>query len=131
MSLLVKGHRVIWKDSSETGMSDLDRAATLAFTELDLTAQTSPAAKFAILRMRIKANTVGAGNDSYIAVRKNGTTPAAHPWLGLDKAGTTVAVYRFQTFIIGLDSERKIQYKIDVGTGWQIDTRISVLGYIE
>jgi len=132
MSLLLKDFsRVIWKDISRTAVSDLNRTEDLAFTELDLTDDTSPKAKFAILRMRIKADTVGGGNDSYIAIRKNGTTPAAYPSLTLDKAAATVGVYNYQTVIIGLDSERKIQYRINVGTNWQVDTRIEVLGYIE
>lgn len=123
--------KVIWMDAAETAISDYDRTVDLPFTDLDLTAITSPNAKFAILRMRIKADTVGPGNHSYIAIRKNGTSPVSYPWLRLDKAGTTVGVYNFEVVIVGLDSEQVIEYKIDVGGGWQVDSTIQVLGYIE
>ncbi|MBA7590034.1 hypothetical protein ES708_32133 [subsurface metagenome] len=123
--------KIIWKDASQTALSDLDRTVTLTWTELDITARTSPTAKLAIIRLRLKADAVGTGSDSYIAIRKHGTAPAHHPQLRLDKAGTTVGVYNYQVVIIGLDIDRKIDYAIVIGSNWQIDSRIEVLGYIE
>ena len=123
--------KFIWKDASQTALSDLDRTVSLPFTPLDLLPRTSINAKFAIVRIRVRADTVGAGTDSYVSIRKHGTSPTHYPVLSLDKAGTTAAVYHYLVTIIGLGDGQKIDYLIDVGTGWQLDTRIEVLGYIE
>ncbi|MBA7589427.1 hypothetical protein ES708_31512 [subsurface metagenome] len=123
--------KIIWKDSSQTAISDLDRTVDLPFTELDITARTSPNAKLAIVRMDFAADVVGTGNECEFEIRKHGTTPAHYPRLTLDKAGTTVGVYHYMMTLIGLDNEQKIDYAIDVGSGWQVDSRIRVLGYLE
>jgi hypothetical protein len=123
--------KIIWKDSSQTALSDLNRTSSLNYTALDLTPYTSPNAKLAFVSMRIKPDTVGTGQYCSLSLRKKGTTPTAVPALLLDKAGTTQGVYHKATSLIGLDAERKIEYNIIVGTNWQIDTRIYVLGYIE
>lgn len=124
--------KVIRKDASQMAMSDINRTSgTTQWTDLDLTAYTSAAAKFAIVRLKIKADTVGTGNYCYLAIRKNGTTPVAYPRQTCDLAGTTAGVYHYQVEIIGIDAEQVIEYKISVGANWQIDTAIEVLGYIE
>ncbi|MBA7552459.1 hypothetical protein ES705_45020 [subsurface metagenome] len=123
--------KFVWKDASQTAMTDLNRTESLPFTALDLTVFTSPNAKFAILNLRIRADTVGSGTNSGVWVRKHGTTPANCPRLLLDRLGTVQILYHYAQVIIGLDSAQAIDYLISVGTDWQVDTRIEVLGYIE
>ena len=123
--------KIIWKDVSETAVSDLNRTTNLSSTVLDLTALTSEKAKGVFLLLEIRADTVGSGNSSYLQLWKNDTSPVHRPTVNLDKAGTTVAVYQYEEVFVGLDSDRKLEYIIQVGTGWQVDSRIRVLGYIE
>ncbi|MBA7588096.1 hypothetical protein ES708_30144 [subsurface metagenome] len=123
--------KVIWKDASETAMDDSNRTASLPYTLLCLTPYTSPNAKLAILMLRMRPDTVGSGLYSQLFIRKNDTLPASLPRLILDKAGTSPYVYHYCQVIIGLDSSQFIEYNIWVGTGWQVDSQINVLGYIE
>lgn len=123
--------KVVWKDASSTALTDFDRTEILDWTDLDLTDYTSPDAKFAILGLRMRADTVGT-DDSSLKIRKNGTTPGISPILTMDAAGTTAGVYQRLVIIIGLDSGQVIEYCIAVGPGgWQVDSIIDVLGYIE
>jgi len=123
--------KFIWKDASDTAMTDLDRTESLPYTELCLTPFTSPDAKLAILLLRARADTIGTGPATRFSVRKNGTTPAAYPTMTLNRLGISVDSYHFQQVIVGLDTAQTIEYWIAVGTNWQVDTRISVQGYIE
>ena len=123
--------KFIWKDASLSAMSDLARTEYLDWTALDLAYETSPNAKLAILRLRIKANVVGTGDYSFICVRKHGTTPGYYPLVRLDKAGATINVYNHESLIVGMDTDQLIDYRIWVGTGWELESRIEVLGYIE
>jgi hypothetical protein len=63
-------------------------------------------------------------------VRKNGATPTYPPAIVLGKEATAGVFYKSQVFV-GLDANQVLQYKIYVGTGWQLDSRITVLGYSE
>ncbi len=123
--------KIIWKDVSQTAMDDNSRTATLSWTVLDLTAYTSEQAKFAIVRLDMKARTVGTGDYCYLEIRKSGTMPTHRPRVDLHKAGTTLFALKCETAIIGLSNDRKVQYRIGVLNGWEIDTDIKVLGYIE
>jgi len=123
--------KVIWKDGSETAMSDDNRTEDLIPTDLDMTPYTSANAKFAIVRLEMRADTIGTGNYCELRIRKNGTSPAHVPMLILDKAQVTAAVWHYQVVIIGLDEDGLIEYFINPGTGWQVDSDIRVLGYIE
>lgn len=123
--------KVTWKDASANALADMNRTETLEWTDLDLTAHTSSDAKLAILLLRLRADVLGL-DDCLLKLRKNGTAPAANSYLALDAAGTTVLVFHHQHAIIGLDTSQVIEYSIQLGPGgWQIDTIIDVLGYIE
>ncbi len=123
--------KVIWIDAPPTAMTDFNRTVSSDWTDLDLTALTSPEAKLAILLLRMRADTLGV-DDSVFKIRKNGTTPSTSPSLVLDAAGTTTGVFHFQFAIIGLDSGQVMEHAIIVGPGgWQVDSIINVLGYIE
>ncbi|MBA7640891.1 hypothetical protein ES703_48562 [subsurface metagenome] len=123
--------KFVWKDASQTAMTDLDRTESLPYTDLVLTPFTSPAAKLAILLLRARADTIGTGAATRFSVRKNGTAPAAYPTMTLNRLGITAGSYHFTQVIVGLDAAQTIEYWIAVGTNWQVDTRISVMGYIE
>lgn len=123
--------KVIWKDTPELALNDTNRTASLSWTVHDLTGWTSATAKFAILQVLFRADTIGTGSYSQVRARKNGTSPTAYPTLELDKDGVTTGVYHYALWIVGLDSEQKIEYSITVGTNWNVDTLIYVLGYIE
>ncbi|MBA7589848.1 hypothetical protein ES708_31941 [subsurface metagenome] len=123
--------KIIWKDLSETAMDDLNRTISLNRTDLVLTPYTSPIAKIAIVLLRMRADTVGTGNYARLYIRKGGSGAIAYPIFNLDKAGTTPAVYHHQQALIGLNSSQMIWYNIYVSNGWQVDSRISVLGYVE
>jgi hypothetical protein len=123
--------KAVWKDISQSAMVDLNRTESLDFTALDLSPYTSPKAKWAIVRINLKADTIGTDPSSFLAIRKNGTTPNYYPIVVLGREGATVAVYYRFTVPIGLDSAQMIEYRIYVGTNWQVDSRIEVLGYIE
>lgn len=124
------GSQVIWKDASERALTDSNRTTTLNFTDLDLTAYTSAAAKFAIIQLRIHSDAVGASGYSYLTIRKNGTTPAYAPLIMLEYGMGAGNTY-FLLGIVGLDAGQGIEYKIYVDADFQIDSYIDILGYIE
>ncbi|MBA7468426.1 hypothetical protein ES707_03676 [subsurface metagenome] len=123
--------KVIWKDTSVTVMSDNDRTVDLAWTDLDLSAVTSNKAKFAILNLRLKPPIIGSGNYCQLSVRKNGTTASYPPSLFIYKVGLIANFFQEQEVIVGLDDSQELEYEIDVGVDWTLDSRIRLLGYIE
>lgn len=123
--------KVVWKDASEQALSDLNRTSSLSATDLDLTAYTSSDAKLVILTVTVVVDTIGSGSNCVVGVRKNGTTPAAAPQNKVMKDGVTTGVPIPVEVIIAMDTDEIIEYWITIGTGWQIDTYINVLGYIE
>ena len=120
-----------WKDTSEQALATLNQASSVSWTDLDLTAFTSANAKMAYLQLFIDADVIGAGDQSYLRVRKNGTSPTHYPKLVLDKAAVTVDVLHAQCAAVGLDSGQLIEYDFICGTGWTCDYYIAVLGYWE
>ncbi|MBA7688264.1 hypothetical protein ES703_96743 [subsurface metagenome] len=122
--------KVVWKDASEGVINDDDRTAWLDWTDLDITAETSPHAKFAILMLRLKAGTKGTGTSCELKVRKNGTTPSYCPQLKIRQETIEGQTY-YRLVTVGLDSDRVLEYTLSVGTDWVLDTDVSVLGYIE
>lgn len=125
---VVAGSQVFWKDVSVQVVADLNRTVTLDWTDLDLTASTSAAAKFAIVRVVNKCDSWVSG-DVTLALRKNGTTPTHYPmWWA-----RTFAVNYFcgGVLIIGLDAGQVLEYQIVVAITAQVDSYIEVLGYIE
>lgn len=121
--------KAVWKETV-TVLTDSNRTESLDWTDLDLTAFTSSGAEFAMLLLRVSADTVGTGSYSYLQVRKNGSSSAYVPALRV-ALEVTEGVYYFEFVIVGLDSDQVLEYKISVGTDWQIDSRIDLVGYIE
>lgn len=123
--------KVYWINSPVLSVSDLNRMSTLDWTELDLSDKVSEGAEFVFLQVRVKADTVGTGTHICVAVKKNGTEPQYYPEKILDKAGTTAGVWKFKDCVVGVDEDKKLEYRIYITTGWQLDTQLLVLGYIE
>jgi len=123
--------RVIWKDLSQAALEDLNRTETLDWTTLDLTAYTSADAKIAFVRLQIHVDTVGTGARCLLRARQNGTTSVAFPEIRVNKEAVTAGNYFSFTSLVGMDSGQVIEYNIIIDTGWQIDSYIDVLGYIE
>ena len=112
-------------------LEDNERFTTLDWTDLDLTSETSSNAKFAILLLRFRPTTIGTGSYSYIGVRRNGDSPARFPRIYPHIDGLTGGEQFYAEVIVGMDSNQVIEYKIYVGTDWEIDSTIYLLGYIE
>lgn len=109
----------------------VDMLKDLTWTDLDLTAFTSGNAKFAILSLRLKPDILGTGDVCYFGVRRNGDTPTYFPRFELHLPGTTESQAQYRVVIVGMDGDQVIEYRISVGTGWELWSRITVLGYIE
>jgi len=123
--------KVIWKDASARVLADLNRTVASGWTNLDLTASTSAAAKMAMLELIQGVDVLGTGY-THLSVRKNGTTPTMQPRVVMHPTEAAVGDYFFTFVIVGLDTSQIIQYFIGVGTSaWQVDSYIDVLGYIE
>ncbi len=119
-----------WLAASVNLVNDAARVATLNWTDADITAQTSPIAKFALLELTMSQVAGAVGNVSTIGVRKNGAAPAAFPQL----SGRQLAVdanYQSTFVIVALDPGQIFEYTIIVGAGSTITTLIDLLGYIE
>jgi len=121
--------KVIWIDATGSVKALYNQTTDVTWADDSVTSETSPNAKFAIFRLRLKADTVGSGDFCSLAVRKNGETPTHMPKLVIDKA-VTVAVDHYQVVIVGLDTDQMYEYELLVGTGWQVDAFIEILGYI-
>lgn len=122
--------KIIWKDASESAMADSDRTSSLDWTDLDLTATTSANAKIALLELFIRTDSYTSGN-TYLSVRKNGTTPDQYPMILADTVVTGFMSTRLGYCLLGLDSGQVVEYSITLGTTTQVDTGIRVLGYVE
>lgn len=128
----VAGDTVIWKDASASALTDLNRNATIDWTDLDLTAHTSADAKIAMLKLTIGMDSVTPPGNARLLVRKNGTTPDRTPEVRINpNAGDTAGAYQVAYVEVGLDAGQVMEYTIIVAGTIQVDSYIDVLGYIE
>jgi len=124
--------KVIWKATSENALTDSDRTASLGFTDLDLTAYTSADAKFAIVRLYIKIDSITPAATATLDIRKNGNTPDVCSRVRVSSLNGNIAgAQDLETAIIGLDGGQVLEYAITIGGTIQVDSMIDVLGYIE
>lgn len=124
--------KVVWKDASEQALADLNRTTTLDWTDLDLTAYTSAAAKCGLLQLHLNLDSVTGDAYAYMGIRKNGTTPTYYPIIIVNtNAGHTAGWAPRHFYIVGLDSGQIIEYTIVISGTIQVDNYINVLGYIE
>lgn len=119
--------KVIWKNASEQALYLTNQTSTLPFTDLDLSAYTSPNAKFAIINLWVHVDSWTNGHIVF-SVRKNGTTPAARPQV---YAVIIAGSYTSNVLIIGLDAGKVLEYTLGFGGTAQVDVIVDTLGYIE
>ena len=124
-----KPQKMVWLAESVGLVADTGRTANLAWTDKDITANTSPNAKFAILLLRTNC-TAYTSNYAFLQVRKNGDTPTNAPQL-MHPSATEIPDRRDLSAIVGLDSGQVFEYKIAVVATGTYDTYIYLLGYIE
>ena len=106
-----------------------DATATVSFTDLDITAQTSANAKLAILNLSVHIDSYTSGFVK-LSVRKNGETPSyTLGCFGIDlpECNNSNQVQG----IVGLDSGEVLEYQFEISGTAQADAIIDVLGYIE
>jgi len=130
-SLQTEAGKFIWKDASERVLSDLDRTASKTWTGLDLSASTSSRAKAVLIRLEQGVDVVGTGWGTNLQVRKAGTTPTYVPAIAHYLNVCATGHHLFDVIILGLSSTQGIEYAITVSAGWQVDSRLDVLGYFE
>ena len=127
-----KPQKFVGKENAEI-LTISNRTATLAYTDLDLTAYTSPNAKYAKIggMINVDSVTAGANNQACLSLRKNGTTPtwAIVCWVdgGVQVAGSRV----YFSAMVEMDSGQVIEYGIVVSGTIQFDTYMWLEGYIE
>ena len=124
--------QVVWKDASQYALQDSDRSTTLEWTDLDLSAFVSSSAKLVYLKLMLHVDSIAADGGAILGVRKNGTTPDDYPASKVDyKAGDRDGIwYRLHAWC-GLDANQVLEYSIAITGTIQVDSTISVLGYIE
>ena len=124
-----KPQKMVWLAASVELVADTGRTASLAWTDKDITANTSPNAKFAILLLRTNC-TAYTNNYAHLEVRKNGDTPTNTPQL-MHPSATGIPDRRYLSAIVGLDSGQVFEYSISVVATGTYDSYIYLLGYIE
>ena len=118
---------IVWKDTQPEVLSLLDQTATGNWTGLDLTAQTSAKAKMAMLQVYIKVDSYTDGNI-ILSLRRKGTTPTIAVTVVPELvAGKSIWSFR----IVGLDSDKILQYRVTISGTAQADFNVYLLGYIE
>jgi len=120
---------LVWKDSPSTPLSLTNQAATVDWTDLDLTTHTSANARFAYLLLTLGVDT--GAKDYILGVRKNGTTPALYPQIRINSNLATATDIWIDQLIVALDANQILEYYLFVAAGGQADCSISVLGYWE
>jgi len=125
-----------WLAESTRILTDSNRTSTLAWTDLDVTAQTS-ASTFAVallLQINVDSEEPGQADSFQLEVRKNGDTPTYYPRLRVGEwLSDSEAPRRFYAFVIvGVDADEKLEYQLSVGDfsgNAQADFYIDILGY--
>ena len=126
--------RVFWNlPETLVALSDLNRTETLATpTSLDLRSHTSTKARFAILKIWLRPDTVGTGESCNINLRVTDVPQSASPRHAIYKDTSKAGNPQYAEVISPeLDEDGTIQYTIYVATDWQLDTIIEVMGWIE
>lgn len=124
-----KGDRYVALDTGVDVVTLNNQTSNISDTDVDVTANTSPAAKAVALKMKITPDTIGSGIKASVNVKEKGSSNAG-VFLNLNKDGVNITG-NMAFMLIGLDADQVFQYALDVTTGWQVDFIISVIGYVE
>lgn len=123
---------IVWSTTAPTALTDSNRTTTSNYTDLDLTANTSAAARFALVRCRMVCNSITGTGSARLYIRKNGETPGAQYGAFIDGSCGDVAGAVSSDFqIIGLDAGQIMEWNIIVTGTIDVTTYFNVLGYIE
>jgi len=118
---------IVWKDAQPSVLTLTNQVADVAFTDLDLTADTSAIATKAILQAIMHCDSYNSGNLA-IYLRKNGTNPTI-PVRVIFPSPVAGKDY-YSVVIVGLDPDEILEYALVVDDG-QMDASLHLLGYIE
>ena len=118
---------IVWKDAQPMVLSLTNQAADVTYTDLDITSNSSTAAKIAILQVYMHCVSYTSGILA-VYLRKNATAPPL-PVRVLFPTPIAGADY-YQTVIVGLDANQILEYGLIVTSG-QMDVALYLLGYIE
>lgn len=111
------------KDEPPLALS-LASQSDVAYTDLDLTSDTSANARAVLLNLFIQDS---GGANALLYVRKNGVTPTYVPYVRSQVA----SVYNNIAVAIPCDTGQVIEYSIDATGANTADVAITVLGYWE
>jgi len=123
--------------TQQQALNDTARTATLDFTNLDIANYVGERATAAIIQVRFCPTTVGTGDISYAAIKPVSAAEDYYTWIvSIPLAAATANAAVFGYFIVKLSpyggvGSKVITYGITVGTGWTVDTRFYVMGYVE
>ena len=107
-------------------------ATSGAWTDEDVTADTSANAKFVKILVSLIPSVIGAATTFCdIGFRKNGITPATVQKLRVPMESVGVANGLFAEFTVPLDSGQVMEYFFTCGVGWTSDVNVYVVGWWE
>ncbi|GAH37960.1 unnamed protein product [marine sediment metagenome] len=122
--------KVIWKDTFDVVLDLAAQTIDIDWTDIDLTANTSPNAKIALVRLYLRLVDGGTAGANFLGIRKKGTTD----YWGVEMTNALPDGMAVQSAgLIGLDAGQVIEYSVTVATAGTPSLRciIFVMGYIE
>lgn len=119
---------IVWKDTQPEVLVLPNQSSGIAWTNLDLTAETSASASKAILQVHYKIDSYTDGTLR-LELRKNGTTPALPVRIEIIPNATGSGIW--QVVAVGLDSGEILQYALTLTGTAQVSLSLYLLGYIE
>lgn len=122
---------IIWKDASVNLLNLANQVATIAYTDINILADTSALAKMAILSLYLDLNSTTLNAVSQLRVRKNGTTPDVPPSLLLQALSGSAYLKAFAFVIVALDAGQVFEYNFERGANVTANIQIDLLGYTE
>jgi len=126
--------RFNWLGASVQVVAQSNKTSTIAYTDVDLTADTSATAAFAFLQLHMDLDSVNNGIAT-LSVRRNGDTPTYVPGIrggAADDATTSRMPWsQLHECIVGLDAGQIFEYTLVITGTIQVDVYINLLGYID
>jgi hypothetical protein len=126
--------RFNWLASSVQVVAQSNKTTDIAYTDVDLTSDTSPTAAFALLQLYLNTDSVNGGM-AFLRVRRNGDTPTYVPQILVGPGDTNITdrvpIATCSSVIVGLDAGQVFEYNLDVTGTIQVDAYINLLGYID
>ena len=123
---------IVWLDTPVQVVAQTNKTSDIAYTDVDLTADTSANAAIAMLQLHVHIDSIASGSV-YLRVRKNGTTPTYPPYIFWGDYYLTEGDYIENivgSVLCGLDTGQIFEYNLDVAGTIKVDAYINLLGYI-